>query len=771
MMYKNILLAVLTISLFAKCSSDQTNRGIIPLPVQIISDRGCFRFDNGTVISVWNETQATVARQLSQLFTTSAGFTPEVRIISEINEHSSVAFYTDMELPAEHYRLEITPSHIYIKAADNKGFFYAIQTLRMMLPPAIESREIVTETQWDVPVATIQDGPRFPYRGMMLDVARTFIPAENVKKLIDCMSMLKLNRLHLHLTDGNGWRLEIKKHPKLTEIGAWRVDREGDFSQRKNAVEGEPTPIGGFYTQEEMKDIIAYAADRQVEIIPEIDMPAHTNASLAAYPQLACPVVKDFIGVLPGMGAYASEFVYCAGNDSVYTFLEEVIDEVATLFPAPYIHIGGDEASKKNWKKCPLCQARMKAENIADPEELQGYFMNRIADYVKSKGKQVMGWDELINSKIPEKAIVYGWRGLGDAGYKAGQLGHPFIMTPARALYLIRYQGPQWFEPRTYFGNNTLKDVYDYEPIQPDWKPQVSRNLIGVQASLWTEFLNSPEDAEYLIFPRLAALAETAWSEQGTKNWPDFLKRLDILTQHYDRMGINYARSMYNIDHYAISEEGRLKVSLSCIRPDVQIRYTTDGSEPTASSPLYTDTIQITEKQTIHAATYCNEVQKGQTLRLPFQWNKATACPIFCGNKQTYRLTNGLRGSDKHSDFEWCGWYGKDTSFVIDLQKAEQIRQVTVGCITNYGMGVHIPKSIRLSLSDDGETFTQISEQTFTPKQIFHEGIQIEDKTVGELNATGRFLKVELENPGKCPEDHIRPGQDTWVYIDEIIIE
>lgn len=743
---------------------------IVPLPEQQVAGNSHFTFSKNTVIQVENREQEPIAGLLADLFTSSAGFTPVVNIGSSAAS-ASVIFSTDTTLVKESYKLDITPSRISINAADKAGFFYAIQSIRQLLPPAIESKEPVNNIQWNVPTLGIQDSPRFPYRGLMLDVSRFFIPKENIIKIIDYMAMLKLNKLHLHLVDGNGWRLEIKKYPRLTEIGAWRVARESDFSQRKNAQPGEPTPVGGFYTQEDMKEIIAYAGAHQVEIIPEIEMPAHTNSSLATYPELACPIVKDFISVIPGMGAHASEIVYCAGNDKVFSFLEDVIDEVADLFPSHYIHLGGDEASKRYWKECPLCRARMKVEGITDVEDLQGYFMNRMADYVKSKGKQVMGWDELTNSKIPEDAVIYGWQGLGTAGYKAGKLGHKFIMTPARVLYLIRYQGPQWFEPRTYFGNNTLKNVYDYEPIQPEWEPEVTANLLGVQGSLWTEFTNSPEDAEYLIFPRLAAVAEIAWSGKDRKDWPGFLKRLDVLTQHYDYLGVNYARSMFNIDHLVTGNNDTLKVALTCIRPDMEIRYTTDGNEPVATSSLYTDSQVVTNDITINAATFANGKQMGKTLTLPLHWNKATARPVQDGNNQTYRLTNGLRGSNKQSDFEWCGWYDEDATFTIDLGKTEAMNQITIGCITNYGMGAHIPSRITLSVSDDNQTYTQVAERSFTPEEIFREGIRIEDKTFDNLKAAGRYLRVALKNPGKCPDDHTRPGQGTWMYIDEVTVQ
>ena len=424
-----LLLFFFIVWLITGCTTtDPVPINIIPLPEQQVAGNSHFTFSKNTVIQVENREQEPIAGLLADLFTSSAGFTPMVNTGSSAAS-ASVIFSTDTTLVKESYKLDITPSRISINAADKAGFFYAIQSIRQLLPPAIESKEPVNNIQWNVPTLGIQDSPRFPYRGLMLDVSRFFIPKENIIKIIDYMAMLKLNKLHLHLVDGNGWRLEIKKYPRLTEIGAWRVARESDFSQRKNAQPEEPTPVGGFYTQEDMKEIIAYAGAHQVEIIPEIEMPAHTNSSLAAYPELACPIVKNFISVIPGMGAHASEIVYCAGNDKVFSFLEDVIDEVADLFPSHYIHLGGDEASKRYWKECPLCRARMKVEGITDVEDLQGYFMNRMADYVKSKGKQVMGWDELTNSKIPEDAVIYGWQGLGTAGYKAGKLGHKFIMT------------------------------------------------------------------------------------------------------------------------------------------------------------------------------------------------------------------------------------------------------------------------------------------------------------------------------------------------------
>lgn len=747
------------------------NFPLVPRPAHLVPGSGNYLFSAETVFSVENEEQAKVAKELILLFTDAAGFTPKLQIGKKKGD---IRFKTDSSLKSEAYALHISPKEILIKASDSKGFFYALQTIRQLLPPAIEGgKKPDGEIRWEVPAVTINDEPRFGYRGLMLDVARFFMPKENVLRIIDCMAMLKINTLHFHLIDDNGWRLEIKQYPRLTEVGAWRVDRTNvSFPARRNPVKGEPTPVGGFYTQEDIKEIVAYAAKRQIEVIPEVEMPAHSNAALASYPQFACPVVDKFIGVLPGLGGNHADIIFCAGNDSAYTFLQNVIDEVVTLFPSRYIHLGGDEAWKTNWKKCPLCQARMKKERLAHEEDLQGYFMNRMAEYVRGKGKEVMGWDELTNSKLPEGAIIYGWQGFGQAALKAAEQGHRFIMTPARIMYLIRYQGPQWFEPLTYFGNNTLKDVYDYEPIQKDWKPEYASLLMGVQASMWTEFCDKPQDVEYQLFPRLAALAEVAWVKPEQKEWASFLKALDGYTARLEKKDITFARSMYNIQHMAGVEKNKVNVQLECIRPDVEIRYTTDGVEPSTSATLYEMPLTIKEAQTIKCATFANGQQMGKTLILPIIWNKATAKPLV-GNKLNEKvLTNGVRGSLKQTDFEWCSWDKNDSiTFTIDLLQKEVLNIFKIGCITNYSMAVHKPKSIRISLSDDNQTFQELTALTFSSEEIFREGTFVEDIAVELKGETARYIRVSMEGAGECPDDHVRPGQESRVCVDELIIE
>ena len=743
---------------------------LVPCPVSLVPGTGNFHFSAKTSFAVENEGQAEQVRQFTELLTRAGGFTPRIKVDSRKGD---VCLVTDATLKSEAYKLEITIKKITIRASDLQGFYYALQSIRQLLPSAIESEQVTENVDWTVPALTITDQPRFGYRGLLVDVARFFSPKENLLRIIDCMAMLKLNKLHLHLVDDNGWRIEIKKYPLLTEIGSCRVDRPGKtFPERRNPRQGEPTVEKGFYTQDEIREIVRYAQERHIEVIPEIEMPAHSNAALAAYPLLSCPVVDKFIGVLPGLGGNHADVIFCAGNDSVFTFLQDILDEVLELFPSKYIHLGGDEARKTHWEECPLCQTRMKAESLENTEELQGYFMARVARYVQNKGREVIGWDELTNARIPEGSIILGWQGYGQAALKAAELGHRFIMTPARILYLIRYQGPQWFEPITYFGNNTLKDVYDYEPVQKDWTPQAASLLMGVQACMWTEFCNSPADVDYLLFPRLSALAEVAWTKPARKNWASYLKAMDHFNEHLAAKGIVYARSMYNIQQTVTPKEGRLQVELDCIRPDVQVRYTMDGSVPTAQSPLYTKPLMLTEAKTIKAATFAGNEQLGQMLELPVIWNKATAKPVkSAGTGDLYMLTNGIRGSQKYTDLEWCSWMKSDTvTFTLDLKKPELVNKLTLGSITNYGMAVHKPAEIDVWISGDDKEYRKVGECSYTKNEIFREGVFREDIPF-EIGTEARYVRVVARGAGDCPFTHVRPGQEARIYFDEIIIE
>lgn len=746
------------VSSFGEAMAQNVN--ILPAPEQMVTGNGSYTLNGGDGIYVDNKLQKNVAETFISDYRGFSG----VNLKMTGKKDASIRLVTDKTMKPEAYSLKIGADGVTVIAGSKSGFFYGLQSLRLAF--GLEHKD-------EIPFMDISDNPRFEYRGLMLDVSRFFMPKEDVMKVIDCMSMLKLNKLHLHLTDDNGWRLEIKKYPKLTEVGAWRVNRKQQlFSDRRNPSPDEPTPIGGFYTQDDMKEIIAHAQKRCVEIIPEIDMPAHSNAALAAYPHLACPTVDKFIGVLPGLGGANADIIYCAGNEEVFSFLQGIIDEVAELFPSKYIHLGGDEAWKTHWEKCPKCQARMKKEGITHVEELQGYFMARMSKYVQSKGKTVMGWDELTNSTIPEGTVVYGWQGMGNAALKAAKQGHRFIMTPARLLYLIRYQGPQWFEPTTYFGNNTLKDIYMYEPVQESWEVGYEDLLMGIQGSMWTEFCNSTQDVTYQIFPRLAAVADVAWTSKGKKDWAGFVKSLDNYLYHIGAKGVMYSEAMYNIQHKCTAGNGVLNLQLECERPDVVVRYTTDGTEPDPNSEIYSDFLTVKNECTVKSATFADNRKMGKTLTLDFGWNKATAKEVISKNITDELLTNGIRGSLKQSDFEWTEWYTKDeSSFVVDLEEVNSVDKVVIGCLTNYGMGVHKPSSISIDLSEDGKDYTCVAERKFSKDEIFKEGNYIENITFDfEKCDKVRYIRVRATDAGMNPENHLRPGQQSRYRFDEIMV-
>jgi len=652
----------------------------------------------------------------------------------------------DSHLREEEYILEIG-RRVKITCSSEKGEFYAMQTLSQIAGGD-------TGKMWRSPCLRIHDYPRFDYRGLMVDVTRYFTPKDDLLSIIDAASRLKINKLHLHLTDDNGWRIEIKKYPALTEVGSRRVERPGKlFPERENQRRDEPTVEMGYYTQDDIREIVQYAGERHIEVIPEIEMPAHSNAALAAYPSLACPTVKDFIGVLPGIGGHNAKIIYCAGNDKVFEMLRGVLDEVFELFPSKYIHLGGDEADKTHWRQCPLCRRRMAEEGFTDAEQLQGWFMERIASYVREKGRIPAGWDEVTNSKIPTGMVVYGWQGMGNAALKALRQGHRIVMTPAKKMYLIRYQGPQWFEPFTYFGNVTLKDVFEYDPVGKNWDVDWVKRLDGIQGSMWTEFCQSAEDVEYMIFPRLLAVSEVGWTLPQNKDWEDFIKGVDGFTEILDGMDITWARSMYNIQHTVRPQGDSLDVSLECIRPDVEIRkeWSPDRSRLTARS-------------------FIDDEEVGEPLELKFLSHKAVGCKVTGGGEYGYVLTNGLRGSDRCSDFEWTlGPPPFDNTFTVDLGKDTPIKSVTLGLYNNYGMGCHKPSHIEISISSDGKEFKVVAQKSYSADEIFKEGTFTEDALFA-FDATARYIRCTLTSPGTCPDGHVREGNQVKVYTDEIIV-
>ena len=438
------------------------------------------------------------------------------------------------KLGPEGYRLTVSPENITIRALKPPGLFYGIQSFLQMLPD--DTLSPVRRIQF--PSVTIEDKPRFSWRGMHLDVCRHFFPVSFIKKYIDLIALHKMNRFHWHLTEDQGWRIEIKKYPKLTEIGAWRVDRENQpWNKRTPPGDGEKATYGGFYTQDEIRDVVQYAQDRFVTIVPEIEMPGHATAALASYPELAC--TKGPFYVMPG-GYWPGQNIFCAGKDSTFIFLEGVLEEVAGLFPGPWIHIGGDEAFKKNWRKCPDCRERIKKEHLKNVDELQSYFIKRIEKFLISRNKKLIGWDEILEGGLAPEATVMSWRGM-EGGIAAANEGHDVIMAPTSYCYFDYYQARKG-EPPAFNGFIPLEKVYRFEPIPAVLSNDKRHFILGAQGNCWTEFMPNGRHVQYMVLPRMCALAEVLWSNKKQRDWDDFLVRLKTHLKRLDALGVNYRK-------------------------------------------------------------------------------------------------------------------------------------------------------------------------------------------------------------------------------------
>ena len=537
-----LIILVLLTSLISMHAANLTSPpiSIVPRPAQVVPGEGNFTFSSQTLFSVENHEQAVIVRNFINLLKRSSGITSQLAIGG--SEKSHVCFTIDSSLKSEAYQLAVTPEQIQVKASDIKGFFYALQTIRLLLPSAVEGNQQAKNIRWSIPAVTIQDEPRFGYRALMLDAARFFIPKANVLRIIDCMGMLKINTLHFHLTGDNGWRLEIKKYPRLTEVGAWRVNRmDVPFYFRRNAEPGEPTPIGGFYTQEDIKEVVAYAKKRFVEIIPEIEMPGHSVAALTAYPEYSC--TGGPFEVEGRWGVFND--IYCT-KESTFTFMQDILDEVVELFPSSYIHLGGDEAPRIRWKNCVHCQERMKQEHLTKEAELQTYFINRIENYLNTKGKKIIGWDEILEGGILQRATVMSWRGE-KGGIHAAKAGYDVIMSPNIYMYFNCLQS-KVNEKKIGNPNRviTLEKVYNYYPVPEVLSADEAKHIKGVQANLWTEYMSALDEMEYMLYPRVAALSEVAWSKKENKDYGRFCTRLESIRRHYDVLGVNYCKKISN---------------------------------------------------------------------------------------------------------------------------------------------------------------------------------------------------------------------------------
>lgn len=537
-----VFTAILMVNLISCQKVKDPVISIIPQPLNVTQSSGVFKLNSRVRIVVKEGAGLTEqAEFLRNRIKLATGFNPEI-VKESTGKVISLQTESGMEgaLGIEGYSLTVSKREIKILAAFPAGVFYGIQTLLQLFPPEIYSKKVVDGIAWNVPQVRITDKPRFMWRGFMLDVSRHFFPPSYIYEVLDYMAMHKLNRFQMHLTDDQGWRIEIKNYPKLTEVGAWRVNREDKhWNSREGQKPGEKATYGGFYTQDEIRKFVVYAAQRNIEIIPEIEMPAHTTAALASYPEYSC--TGSPLTVLPG-GLWPCNNIYCAGKEETFNFLQDVLTEVIALFPSQYIHIGGDEADKTQWKKCPACQKRMKAEGLKNEKELQSYFIRRIEKFLNAQGRQLIGWDEILEGGLAPNAAVMSWRGT-QGGIDAAKAGHPVVMTPTSNCYFDYYQGKPESEPLAIGGFLPLEKVYSYDPVPPGLTASEVKMVLGAQANLWTEYVADTSHANYMTYPRLTALSEICWTSPGLKNYDDFSTRLLQQIKRYDVIGINYSKT------------------------------------------------------------------------------------------------------------------------------------------------------------------------------------------------------------------------------------
>ena len=524
---------------------------IIPAPVSIQGLKGDFVISEKTriILAPADDETKLAADFLANLVRNSTGISLS---IGEGKRPAKGSIFMTLDTAIENnegYELTVTHKKVIVRGGSAAGLFYAVQTMRQLMPAEVESPSIVEGQVLAIPACEIKDEPEFGYRGMHLDVGRHMFPIAYIKRYIDMIALHKMNRFHWHLTEDQGWRIEISKYPNLTTTGAYRKETlVGHGGRRPFEFDGKP--YGGFYTKDEVKEIVEYARSKFITVIPEIEMPGHAIAALASYPELGC--TGGPYEVQTRWGVF--DDVFCAGKEETFSFLEDVLTEVMELFPSEYIHIGGDECPKTRWEKCPLCQKRMKEEGLKDEHELQSYFIQRIEKFVLSKGRKIIGWDEILEGGLAPEATVMSWRGT-TGGIEAAPQKHDVIMTPSTYVYLDYYQCEPQGEPLAIGGYLPLEKVYSYNPMPEELTPEEQKYILGVQGNLWSEYLNTPDYMEYMAYPRMFAVAETGWTPNRLKDFEDFLARIEVLKKRYDTIGINYFKGEYRDTRAANKQE------------------------------------------------------------------------------------------------------------------------------------------------------------------------------------------------------------------------
>lgn len=737
-----------------KSQQEQKIISVIPKPKSIVLNEGTFVLTPDTKI-FYDQYSKPVADFLAETVNPATGFNLVPQFWNGRVETNSIILSLtskQKEYGNEGYSLVINPFNVIIEANELNGLFYGIQTLRQLFNPYINSVAKVEGIDWSVPCLVILDKPEFIWRGLNLDCCRHFMSKDFIKRYIDLLAYYKFNTFHWHLTEDQAWRIEIKKHPGLTKIGAFRTYEDGSV-------------YGGFYSQEDIKEIVAYAASRYINVVPEIEMPGHSLAAVTCYPEISCTGGLFEVGTL--WGVYHD--VYCAGNEKTFQLLEDVISEVAELFPSKYIHIGGDEVPKDRWKECPKCQQRIKDENLKDENELQSYFVKRMEKVVTSKGKQIIGWDEILEGGIAPEATVQSWRGLQGA-IDAAKLGHDVIVSPTSNCY---FDYP--------VDITDLNKVYNFDPVPSELSTDERKHVLGSECNMWTEY--TPEElVDDRLFPRMLALSEVIWSYPVERNYEDFCTRLQNQYDRLDLLNVNYGLETkpFEIDKKYNESSKSFNVTVKQLQPNLNLRI---GSYEQKLSINQTDnlfTFDVNKSST--ALIFLERFQKkvGSTFKQGFSLNKATKKKVNltyhysenCSAGGVEALTDGVRGSEsfRGGDNAWQGYEGTDFEATVDLDKPQTFDKISIGFFQSSSSWIVFPQYIEFYTSVDGKEFVKAGKVDI-PSTMKNPDWQQTDFFVEIPGTYARYIKIFAKNYDQLPKWHPETGNKPWMMVDEIIVE
>ncbi len=738
---------------------------IIPKPVSQIEAEGYFEIKASSIVVVENEIQKKIATLFFNQFQKVAGWVPTIKIGGK----GDINFITDKAIEHEGYHLKISTTTINIKASSKAGFFYALQSLKQLLPIAFY-KNTLQAISWGIPAVDIKDSPAFGWRGYMLDASRHFFSKEQVKQVIDFMAEIKLNRFHWHLADDQGWRLEIKSYPKLTAIGAWRVDynitdeTKSNWWGRPKQKPGEKATYGGFYTQDDVKEIIAYAKARCIEVIPEIDMPGHAQATIAAYPEIGCVNAEPYVAT----GGVYKNNTYNPGKEETFQFAETMLNEVMDLFPFKYVHIGGDECSKEQWKVDPYAQQRIRDENLKDEHELQSYFIRRIEKIINKRDRIMIGWDEILEGGLAPNATVMSWRGE-KGGITSAKAGHEVIMTPSNYCYIDLKQGHDDLEPNLGYSRLLLSASYNYSVIPEVLTPEEGLLIKGIQANMWTESISDWSKLTYMSFPRTYAIAESAWTPHEKKNWNDFTNRLYTQFNRLDAQKVRYAVSAFSpwIDHTGYGNE--IEIQMKTEVNGLKMYYTLDGTEPTLRSSIYSKPFRIAKTAKLKARSFNNDTPVGYTSVKDFVIHKAKQAKVYDKQgKLIEKLTDLSYGSLSKGDKSWCHFLDA-VEFDMVFDKETQVNQIQFDALRYTISGIYPPTEIEVFGSTDGKTYKLLAKKEQL-KVATEQGRNKVNISLPFNTINVKRLKIKAKGFNPIPKEHHKSGSRSHIWIDEIVV-